>query len=197
MRVVHRGGRPIMSYFLPKEREEFRQSWWRIRDAAAAWDCDRTTAKRLIDRHESEVGRFVVEVRTMYGQSLRVVIPKDTPRPGGLRGNPHFTEPPYQIELALRRWRPDEEPPRSVVAQRAAEARQRRAERRAARMARAYHAQLRQRLEQQRAQQELDYMRQQEAEARARADYDARHPERRGSRVGFYDDTGHWVALDQ
>ena len=77
MRVVHRGGRPIMSYFLPKEREEFRQSWWRIRDAAAAWDCDRTTAKRLIDRHESEVGRFVVEVRTMYGQSLRVVIPKD------------------------------------------------------------------------------------------------------------------------
>jgi len=175
-----RGGRPVQSYFLPKDRDLFCATWWRIGDAAAAWDCNRTTAKRLIDRHFADVGRFVVEVRTMYGQSLRVVIPRDTPRPGTLRGNPHFFEPEYERELSLRRWQPDEQPG-GIVARRSREARKRRAERRAARAAQAYHASLRQRLEQQRAQAELEQQLQ------------AAQPQRG---PGYYDRTGCWIPLD-
>ena len=78
------------SYILPRDQDAFDAVWWRISDAAEAWQCDFSTAKRLIDRYPKKVGRCVVWLVTMRGASARVVIPKDTPRPEVRRGNPRF-----------------------------------------------------------------------------------------------------------
>ena len=108
MRVIYRGlGIPTQSWTMPKDRHLFAATWWRIGDAARAWGCTRSTAKRLIDRHYGKVGRYTVQIVTPHGRSLRTVIPADTPRPSGPKGNPNFTRPEYERELALRRWHPD------------------------------------------------------------------------------------------
>ena len=78
------------SYVLPADSEDFSRIWWRIGDAAEAWGCDVSTAKRLIDKHARQVGRTVVWIVTPRGASARVVIPKDTPRPQVKAGNPRF-----------------------------------------------------------------------------------------------------------
>ena len=80
------------SYVLPADQEDFERIWWRIGDAAQAWHCNFSTAKRLIDKHAAKVGRTVVWIVTARGASARVVIPRGTPRPTVKRGNPNWTE---------------------------------------------------------------------------------------------------------
>jgi len=82
MRVIYRGlGIPTQSWTMPNDRHLFAATWWRIGDAARAWGCTRSTAKRLIDRHYGKVGRYTVQIVTPHGRSLRTVIPADTPDP--------------------------------------------------------------------------------------------------------------------
>lgn len=109
MKVVQdRRGRPLQCWELPGDAALFSATWWRIRDAARAWRCSPTTAKRLIDRYPVETGAFCVVIKTRRGCSCRVVVPVGTGAPAlaGKGGNPYFTDAQYQRELAMRRWQP-------------------------------------------------------------------------------------------
>jgi len=83
-------GKLMPSYVLPADEEIFGEIWWRIADAAEAWGCSFSCAKRLIDKFPKETGRTVVWMVTPRGASARVVIPRGTARPKTQAGNPNW-----------------------------------------------------------------------------------------------------------
>lgn len=90
-------GKLMPSYVFPADQEVFSEVWWRYADAAEAWGCSFSCAKRLIDRHPKETGRTVVWLVSPRGASARVVIPRGTERPKTRPGNPNW----------IRQKRPD------------------------------------------------------------------------------------------
>lgn len=79
------------TYSMPADAEKFKNTWWRVADAAAAWGVSLSTAHRLIQKRPQECGRTFVRIVCPRGASARACVPCGTPKPKTKRGNPGWS----------------------------------------------------------------------------------------------------------
>lgn len=75
--------------------------WMTPKYAARIWHVSERTARRYFD----DLGAPMMRVPDETGKvRLRRVLPVGTQPPFKMAGNPHFSKPEYQRDLAERRW---------------------------------------------------------------------------------------------